>query len=157
MVVVEVASSAEAEVSATAIRDLAVACFPADFLDGGADAATIVDALCGFHDAAACEFLLARDGAALVAMATVIPYHDALYVATLCVAPARRRSGLARVVCRVAAAHARDLGLDRLTGTVDPSRGDLRALYASGLDANVFNVTSTCLGRPSPGLKLAQS
>ena len=30
-------------------------------------------------------------------------------------------------------------------GTVDPSRGDLRALYASGLDANVFNVTSTCL------------
>ena len=84
-------SSADACQHAEALRELATACYPGAVPADG----DVLSALAGpWHDLSACEWLLAFDGSAVVGMALLVPYHDALQLSTLAVAPRVRRRGL---------------------------------------------------------------
>ena len=119
-------SSADASQHAEALRELATACYPGAVPADG----DVLSALAGpWHDLSACEWLLAFDGSAVVGMALLVPYHDALQLSTLAVAPRVRRRGLGARLQEATRRRAIELGLPRVCGSVDADASDLLKRY----------------------------
>ena len=119
-------SSADVSQHAEALRELAAACFPGAVPADG----DVLSALAGpWHDLSACEWLLAFDGSAVVGMALLVPYHDALQLSTLAVAPRVRRRGLGARLQEATRRRAIELGLPRVCGSVDADAADLLKRY----------------------------
>ena len=119
-------SSADVSQYAEALRELAAACFPGAVPADG----DVLSALAGpWHDLCACEWLLAFDGSAVVGMALLVPYHDALQLSTLAVAPRVRRRGLGARLQEATRRRAIELGLPRVCGSVDADAADLLKRY----------------------------
>lgn len=119
---VVVASTAAAQAHALAIRQLVEICFPDD-VAGDEDARAALqrdalDVLAGFHDVEQCEWLLAFKENDVIGLAMVVPYHDSLYVASLCVVPAHRGRGVGAYLMRSASALAAERGSPALSGSV---------------------------------------
>lgn len=106
------------------IFELVKECFPGEFDD--TDATTdIVACLCGFHDESTCTWLLIFDeidgkvDGRVCALALIVPYHDRLYLSTVCVTKCLRQRGLGTLLLRSASTYAKEvLNLDRLSGSV---------------------------------------
>eukprot|EP00316_Scyphosphaera_apsteinii_P009298 CAMPEP_0119298066 /NCGR_PEP_ID=MMETSP1333-20130426/287_1 /TAXON_ID=418940 /ORGANISM="Scyphosphaera apsteinii, Strain RCC1455" /LENGTH=239 /DNA_ID=CAMNT_0007299073 /DNA_START=152 /DNA_END=871 /DNA_ORIENTATION=+ len=132
---VRVANYSAAHSFAGSIKALAVKCFPTEFENGVLDACSDEDAckdvlntLSGFHSVEDCQWLLAMRQELVLGLAMLVPYHDSLYVASLCVDPAHRRQGLGALLMRSASAHAHQLGLPSLCGTVTNSNSNAKHL-----------------------------
>ena len=123
---VTVSSAAEAATFSSAIRHLILQCFPEDIDSEDARASlenNPLEVLSGFHDVDDCEWLLAFDHSAhLIGLAMTVPYHDSLYVASLCVLPEHQGRGVGSKLMRSASAHAAARGLPALSGSVRRSR-----------------------------------
>jgi ribosomal protein S18 acetylase RimI-like enzyme len=153
-----VASTSAARAHEAAIRDLVLASFSEQFEDAHTRAELETDALdvlAGFHDAADCEWLLAMTPCgALVGLAMTAPYHDSLYVASLCVAPEERGRGLGRQLMRSASAHAAARGLDALSGSVVGGADRLIRFYTALGGSIEPNHAIASAGAPQPMTRL---
>ena len=96
--------------------------FPDDIEDDDRD--DIVGCLVGFHDEECCKWLvIPADAGTMCALALVVPYHDRLYISTVCVASCWRRQGLATILLRSASIYAKEvLNLERLSGSIALAR-----------------------------------
>jgi ribosomal protein S18 acetylase RimI-like enzyme len=112
------ASTRDARAHAEGIFNLVNKCFPGHFDDE--DKCDICGCLCGFHDEDRAAWLLVFDPEyRLCALSLIVPYHDRLYISSLCVAPRYQRQGLGTLLLRSASAYAKEcLHLDRVSGSV---------------------------------------
>lgn len=122
---------------ATEIVALVASCFPDDGLDT-ANVADTLDVLSGFHDPQDCQWLFAFGAEPtasgrqpIVGLAMMVPYHDSLYVCSLCVHHSLRRRGLGALLMRSASAHAHRTGLPNLSGSVATDSAHLLRFYAA--------------------------
>ena len=127
-----IASTTVARKHIPAISRLIIASFPGEAASAIDDEDDVLSVLAGFHEVDECEWLLAIDEhEEIVGMAMVVQYHDSLYVASLCVLPARRGKGVGSRLMRSASALAAQRGLPSLSGSVFGGSERLVRFYQS--------------------------
>jgi len=115
------------------IRQLLFGCFPNDDWGDAAEESSsdFISTICGFHDEEQCQFLVLAEAPPTsdddsggkknpndikaVGFAILTPYHNAVYVASLCVKPSHRGRGLASQLLFEAQTLAWEWGLPAVT------------------------------------------